>query len=40
MVGPGQDNGQVWIEIGLDALSVGNMITLRGNVQLGKKRGR
>ena len=32
--------GQVQIGIGLDALSVGNMITLQGNVQLGKQVGK
>ena len=28
----GQGQGQVQIEIGLDALNVGSMITLQGNV--------
>ena len=32
MAGLGQDQGQIQIEIGLDALSVGSMITLHGNV--------
>ena len=32
--------GQVQIEIGLDALSVGNTITLQGTVQLGKQVGK
>ena len=32
--------GQVQIEIGLDASSVGNTITLQGNVQLGKQVGK
>ena len=32
--------GQVQIGIGLDALSVENMITLQGNVQLGKQVGK
>ena len=32
--------GQVQIGIELDALSVGNMITLQGNVQLGKQVGK
>ena len=32
MAGLGQDQGQIQIEIGLDALGVGSMITLQGNV--------
>ena len=32
MAGLGQDQGQAQIEIGLDNLSVGSMITLQGNV--------
>ena len=32
--------GQVQIEIGLDASSVGNTITSQGNVQLGKQVGK
>ena len=40
MAGLGQDQGQVQIEIRLDALSVGSMITLQGNVQLDEKRDR
>ena len=35
-VGQGQVQRQLQIEIGLDALSVGNMIILPGTVQLGK----
>ena len=38
MVDIGQDKDQVQIEIELDALNVGSMITLWGNVWLGKKR--
>ena len=37
MVGLDQDQGQVQIEIGLDALSVESMTTLQGNVQLDEK---
>ena len=37
MVGLGQDQGQAQTEIGLDASSVGNMITLQGNVWLEEK---
>ena len=40
MVGLGQDQGQIQIEIGLDALSVGSRIILQGNVQTDKKRGK
>ena len=32
MAGLGQDQGQVQTEIGSDALSVGSMVTLQGNV--------
>ena len=39
MVDLGQDQEQVQIEIGLDALNVGSMITLQGNVQLTRKEG-
>ena len=37
MVGLGQDQGQVQIETGLDALNVESMITLWGNVWLNEK---
>ena len=37
MVGLGQDQGQVQIEVALDASSVESMITLWGNVGLDKK---
>ena len=37
MVGLDQDQGQVQIDIRLDALSVKSMITLQGNAQLDEK---
>ena len=39
-VGQGQVQGWLQIEMGLDALSVGNMIILLGIVQLGKQEGK
>ena len=38
-VGQGQVHGLLQIQIGLDALSVGNMIILLGIVQIGKQAG-
>ena len=38
MAGLGQDQGQTQIEIESDALGVGRMIILQGNVQINEKR--